>query len=460
MAGARRLGGLAPAQDYINHRLLGPERLLDELPRDSWVLPGWAADDPLDDLFRVWFGAYGTSAQGVSLEKQFAARATQARIDDGAETLADAASWITPVTATSAAIEYTGMSPGAAVVVVDPADPASLTALWNARACGARAFPFPVGHEQRVLPAVDAWLQQLLAEGELSRWMTGDGTPAGPRIYIWQATGPGELPGTLAELLTGHDVTPVPVSPDLGQEWARGWQGDHPFTTGYAHTFAQPLEADGRVARIPIPGIGGGAPTAGVLRGDVIAVQVEISATSGVRPDWTFSVPNKRSYAPVLREYDGVMVSFVRPVADGRALSVSSGAREVLISAVPSSTILGKLIEEPGWSARQTPGGVFVTRFIERLGGPGSTVANQPGAGAALLEVARSERGRPSGAIVQSIKDGRAPGLSRWRATPAATRQPSSSSCSGRRFCARCCPLTARTAPAASRSGQKISRHR
>ncbi len=325
------MGPLAPAQDYINHRLLGPERLLDELPRDSWVLPDWAADDPLDDLFRVWFGAYGTSAQGVSLEKQFAARATQARIDDGAETLADAASWITPVTATSGAIEYTGMSPGAAVVVVDPADPASLTALWNARACGARAFPFPVGHEQRVLPAAESWLQQLLEEGELSRWMTGDGTPAGPRIYIWQATGPGELPGTLAELLTGHDVTPVPVSPDLGQEWARGWQGDHPFTTGYAHTFAQPLEADGRVARIPIPGIGGGAPTAGVLRGDVIAVQVEISATSGVRPDWTFSVPNKRSYAPVLREYDGVRLSFVRPVADGRALSVSSGAREVLI---------------------------------------------------------------------------------------------------------------------------------
>ncbi len=161
--------------------------------------------------------------------------------------------------------------------------------------------------------------------------MTGDGTPAGPRIYIWQATGPGELPGMLAELLTGHDVTPVPVSPDLGQEWARGWQGDHPFTTSYAHTFAQPLEADGRVARIPVPGIGGGAQINGVPRGDIIAVQVEISATSGVRPDWTFSVPNKRSYAPVLREHDGVMLSFVRPVADGRALSVSSGAREVPI---------------------------------------------------------------------------------------------------------------------------------
>jgi len=50
------------------------------------------------------------------------------------------------------------------------------------------------------------------------------------------------------------------------------------------------------------------------------------------------------SYAPVLRDYDGVL-SFVRPVADGHALSVSSGTREVPFSAVPSSTILGKLME-------------------------------------------------------------------------------------------------------------------
>lgn len=209
-------GPLAPAREHIKHRLLGPERLLDELPRDSWVLPDWAPDDPLDDLFRVWFGAYGTSAQCVSLQnlqKQLGARATQARIDDGAEVPADAASWITPVTATSGAIDYRGMSPGAAFVVVDPSDPESLMALWNARACGARAFPFPAGHEQRVLVAAESWLQQLLEEGELSGWIKGDGTPVGPRIYIWQATGPGELPETLTSLLTGRDVTLPYLSP-------------------------------------------------------------------------------------------------------------------------------------------------------------------------------------------------------------------------------------------------------
>jgi hypothetical protein len=59
--GREEWGPLAPAQDYVNHRLLGPERLLGELPRDSWVLPDWAAGDPLDDLFRVWSAPMGAA---------------------------------------------------------------------------------------------------------------------------------------------------------------------------------------------------------------------------------------------------------------------------------------------------------------------------------------------------------------------------------------------------------------
>ena len=78
-------------------------------------------------------------------------------------------------------------------------------ALWNARACGAAAFPVPVGHEKRVLAGAEAWLNQLLDDGELSRWTTGDGRPAGPRIYVWQAAGPGGLPLALA----ARGVTPV-----------------------------------------------------------------------------------------------------------------------------------------------------------------------------------------------------------------------------------------------------------
>jgi hypothetical protein len=243
----------------------------------------------------------------------------------------------------------------------------------------------------------------VVEDGKLGRWTTGDGKPLGPMIHVWGATETNQLPAVLAELLATRGVTPMTVSPESGLNLAHGWYGDHPFTTGFEESFSQPLEEDGRLARIPLPVIGGGSRANDAPRGDVAAVHVSIHTVSGVRPDWTFSVPNKRSYARLLREYDGVLLHFERLVPGGRALSASSGSREVVISAIPSAAILGKLIE--AWSDRQTPGGVFVTRLIGRLGGATSTLANQPGARAALLAVARSERGLPSGAIVEAIKD-------------------------------------------------------
>jgi hypothetical protein len=116
--------------------------------------------------------------------------------------------WVTPVLATSAAIDYNGMSPGAAFVVVDPSAPASLMALSNARVRCPR-LPFPATHEERVLPAARAWLQHVLEKGELSRWRTGDGKSGGPRIYVWQATAsPAAQPAaTLARKRTQHCST-------------------------------------------------------------------------------------------------------------------------------------------------------------------------------------------------------------------------------------------------------------
>lgn len=402
--GREQWGPLTPAEDYTNHRLIGPERLLDDLSQESWVRPSWVVDDPLSDFFRIWFGTYGTSAQDLNLEKQFNAHAVEVRIDQGMAVPADASSWVTPITVTGKGIDYKGESPGTAFVIVDPADPASLTALWNARACGAQVFPIPVGHEERVLTAANTWLQQVLEKGELSRWTTGDGMPLSPRMYTWQAAPKNDLPPALVELMASHDVTPIVISPLSGQDLARGWYGAHPFTTRHRHNFSQPLEEDGRVVRITVPSVGTGPWVTGAPHGDILAFQVEFSSTVGVRPDWTFSIPNKRSCARLLRDYDGVMLSFDRPMDNGRVLAASSGIREVIISAVPSTAILEALIEAPGWTAQQTPGGVFLTRFIERLGGTESTLANQPGARAALAKVARSERGLQSGAIVRTVR--------------------------------------------------------
>ena len=183
-----------------------------------------------------------------------------------------------------------------------------------------------------------------------------------------------------------------------------GWRGHHPFTTSFSHSFSQPIDSDKRTINIPIPRIDGTSEPRGRPRGDVIAIQLELSSVTGIRPDWTFSIPNVRKLAPFLIDYDETLLHFDRPTADGRALSISSSAQTISISAVPSIAIFNKLIESSGWSGHQTPGGVFLTRLIERLGGPGSTIANQPGARAGLIDVARSQRGCPSGAIIQYIR--------------------------------------------------------
>jgi hypothetical protein len=392
---------LAPATDFSGARLLGPERLIEGTVHEGWTFPHWATDDPLADMFSVMFGWHGSSSQAINLERQFAARSTDVHISPEGSLPVDMASWLTPILATGSAIEYSGLSPGTGFIIVDPASAVDLMALWNLRAYGAKVFPWPTNHESRINAAARAWLQQLLDNGELREWRRGDGQPLGPHIRVWSAAAePPVLPGPLAEVLDDSGIQSI-LSPP---ESAPGWQGDHPFMTDISHAFSQPLEADTGTIEIPVPAIGGSSTQRGQLRGDVIAVQLEISSTTGVNPDWTFSVPNVRRLAPLLSRHDGVLLHFDRPTADGRALSASSVARTIAISAIPSAAIFGKLIEANGWSSSQTPGGIFITRLIERLGGPGGTVASQPGARAGLLEVARSQQGRPSGAIVERIK--------------------------------------------------------
>lgn len=414
--GREEFGPLSSAKEYGNYRLLGPERFLDDSNHEDWVLPRWDTEDPLEDVFRVWFGSYDSSDQALRLESDFAARSTIVPIDPTASIPAGVPSWIPPILATGSAIDYAGETPGAGFMVVDPSDAASLMALWNLRACGAKVFPWTVNNEDRVLPAARQWLQQLLADGNLNRWRSGDGKSLSPMIEVWLIADPRkpssptqpppqiEPPTSLADLLAEVGVTPMTRTSDDAWELAYGWRGNHPFTTRFSNDFAQPVEEDERTVNIPLPRLPDKIVQPNRPRGDVAAAQLEVSSVSRFRADWTFSAPNIRTLAPFLSNYDGTLLQFDRPTADGRALSIFSRDQTVSISAVPSIAVFGKLIEASGWEGRQTRGGIFVTRLIERLGGSGSTIANQPGARAGLMEAAKSERGRPSGAIVQRIK--------------------------------------------------------
>jgi hypothetical protein len=407
---------LAPAKDYMSFRLLGPERLLDEVPHDAWVLPDWDAEDPLADLFSAWFGSYDASDQGIHLARDFAVRSTKVRIDPAASLPASMSSWVTPILATGAAVDYTGVSPGAGFVVVDPSDVTTLMALWNLRAYGGTVFPWPMNHEGRVLNAAKRWLEQLRESGSLDRWRSGDGRPLDPRIDVWLATDPRQPldptkppnpinpPTPLTEFLSDAGVVPMTYPFGGVAELLVGWRDIHPFMTRFSNDFSQPVAPDGRTINLPVPRIGASGEERGRSRGDVMAITLQINNVTGVKPDRTFSVANVRLLASLLSPYDGTLLQFDRPTADGRVLSISSHDQTVSISAVPSIAMFNKLIEATGWDGSQPPGGVFVTRLIERLGGKGSTIANQPGARAGLVEVARSPHGRPSGAIVERIK--------------------------------------------------------
>ena len=393
-------GPLAPPKDYLSSRLLGPGPLFEDAGHEGWKLPSWAADDPLAALFTVWFGSYEIFGYGSVMESQFAALADETYLDLGEALPVDTASWITPIVASATAIEYTGLSPGAGFIVIDPASAADLTAFWDMRAYGANVFPVPVGHEERVLPAAHQWLQQF-RRVVFRKGRAGDERPLDRRIWVWTARDALQPPTQLQTLLTEAGVEPMIG----GVEVMRGWSGDHPLTTNFSRTFTQPLRQGNRTVDVPVPRLGRLTEPRQPLRGGVIAIQVEISSADGVRPDWTFSAPNVRTLAPFLAEYHDLTSQFHRPAADGRVLAAPVGAETVSVSAVPSLAIFDKLIEAPGWKARQTEGGVFMSRLIERMGGADSTIANQPGIRAGLLEAARSREGRTSGAIVQRIKD-------------------------------------------------------
>ena len=183
--GRNEWGPLGLARDFINSRLLGPERLLDASAHDNWVLPRWESGDPLDDIFRIWFGSYEASDQGINLERDFAARSTMVRIDPGGPLPVGTSSWVTPILATGNAIEYAGLSPGAGFMVVNPSDPArpnglvELACLWGQHPLGPRTMrigSFP----QLKCGFSNCWMSASSVDGNLAvasllahGWMSG-----------------------------------------------------------------------------------------------------------------------------------------------------------------------------------------------------------------------------------------------------------------------------------------------
>ena len=235
-----------PPVDVFAARLQGPEWLMDER-LTGLMLPRWDPGDPLADLFAVWFGGYGDSEYERELAARFARVAGEHDLSLEAP-LPSVSGWVTPIELTASCIEYTG-STSVGFVVVDPGSAADLALFWNVRAQGDIAFPWPLGHEHRLLDAARMWIRKALESKRVGHVRSGAGEDLGPDLVVWANGESAIVPQSLSEF-TGDRPRRL-ETPDTMLPW--GWTGSHPLRTGFSKTFsvALPDGADGFSVAIP-----------------------------------------------------------------------------------------------------------------------------------------------------------------------------------------------------------------
>jgi hypothetical protein len=398
-------GPFGPPRDGIIPRLLGPEWLLDDPGGSRLVLPRWDPADPLGDLYAVWYGQYGHSTYESSLASRFASVAEEVLLSPTDRPISGTSGGLTPIGLTGVDIEYTGASQTIGIMVLDAQDPVDLMRLWNLRASGGHVFPWPQGHGERFAEATDLWLRDVVDSGQVGQMRSGSARDLGPRMYVWAQDRQEAVPDPLAAVLRERGVTALPMSWEVHRVALGGWTGSHPLRTEFTRTFWITVAPHEHSVPLPIPLVGPPSWGRGRHPAGTVAAQVDIYSEAGLGPDRTVSVPNIRELAALLMyDYGDSSEPFHRPSGSGRAVGVRVDADAVLIEPVSSFSVFQRLLDGAGWTCSISESGRFASRLIELLGGIGNEAGNQPAVRAVLNEVARTPRGRPFDALVQTAR--------------------------------------------------------
>ncbi len=395
-------GLFGPPGEGISPQLLGPEGLLDDPRNGRLVLPRWDPTDPLSGLYAVWHGHYGNSEYERALAARFAAAAKELPVGATDPQIPDITGQLTPIGLTGVDIEHTGLDSSTGIIALDAQDPVHLIAFWNLRACGAQVFPWPLGHGERLAQAADLWLQHVLDGGEVRRRRSGAGEEREPCVDVWMRQRQQAVPDPLMAVLRERGVAALPWAWEDHWGVLRGWTGSHPLRTDSSRTFSIPVTPNEHTVVLPMPPVGPPAWRRGRRQAGTVAAQVDIFSQSGLGPDWTVIVPNVRDVAALLTNFPTVLEAFHRPTHSGRALGVQADADSVLIDPVRSFSVFERLLDGSGWVCRHTDTGRFASRLVELLGGIGSEAGNQPAVRAVLHEAARTPRGKPIAALIQT----------------------------------------------------------
>jgi hypothetical protein len=349
-------------------------------------LTSWHDDDPLAALFGTWFGKPASNDDRLTRALRFGSNAKVLRLDPEAPINPDP-HWLTPTALTAANIDYTGDDPGVGIVIIDPADPADLLRFWNLRASGGTVVPWPMGHEDRVIPFIKRFIEDCKASGTLHEAHRGDGSSPHAYISIWarQPDDP-DCPDALRELIEAFDIA---TWSGFEYEALRGWRGNHPLSTDFERSFDVEVDARAWRATIPLPQLPWPAGRHPGRWPGVVAAEVHIYGEHGLDPDRTCVVPRARRLAPLLRDRGETLEVFQRSNGDGGIFGVQAGDDTVNLAITHPLNILEALLDQPEWKFSQSDEGRFGTRLTELLGGAGTNAANQPAIREVLLQAAR-----------------------------------------------------------------------
>lgn len=392
-------GPLSPPMEHQSRRLISPAFVLASSADHTFMLPRWDDDDPLSDLFRVWFGQYpADEVCDKQARALFEGLSTDVLLNQGAR-VPDISEHVTPIDATALGMDYSAIYPGFGFVIVTPGNVNDLIRFWNLRASGADVFPWPTAHGSRLSEAAVSWVHGAV-ERTRSKFSDASGADQKLRVEVWPGDQAIGLPEDLVELLASLNVEHWRG----GSERSYGWNGQHPFSTDHFEYVLAPTRRDGMVADVPIPRLPVGRIFRESHKGS-FAVDIEISGVDKIRPAATYGVPNIRSMSRLLWKYDDYNALFARPTHSGRAMGIVVETEKITVSAIPTLEVMDEMLA-PSQALRQNDNGVFAAQLVDRLGGLHSTLANQPGVREVLRSAAASSRGKSSGHLIAILRKG------------------------------------------------------
>lgn len=278
-----------------------------------------------------------------------------------------------------------------AIIILDPQAVDQVMTFWNLRASGANVFAWPIIEYSRI-------------EGQLRSWLSGeeDGLNHISREHIWTvnlSNNASQARNRLEQILSEFESNATEASPRDFEQFQVVRPISSTFTTDFR---VSGIDQNGSIP-IPLPRLMEGRNDLRTQQG-MVAVDLQLESSANVPVGFTFDVPNIRELALPMLLMSSPLEIFRRPCPRGQSIGLSVSKREVEVTLIRTIDAFSELLRDSNTSVSQSDSGVFAAHMIDKLGGEGSTVANQPGYRAVLQCASRAPMGTKIARLINEAK--------------------------------------------------------